>query len=138
MPRDLTQDNLSGLDLLEPRARAADSSRLPPSEGPRIGLGMTALVLGLIGILFTFLPVLAFPISVCGLVLGAIGLVAGFFSGGPALRWSIEGVVVCIVALSTNLIINFLPEGYALPNPSPARAWRQPADRPYVPPPAAR
>ena len=45
-------------------------SRLPP-----LGLGLASVALGAIGLMLFVLPILAIPISTCGLVLGLIGLV---------------------------------------------------------------
>ena len=50
----------------------------PPPVGPRNGLGTAALVLGIVGLFFSFIPitgVIAWPLVVIGLVLGITGTV---------------------------------------------------------------
>jgi hypothetical protein len=96
---------------------------------------MTSLVIGLIGMLLFFLPILGGPISALGLGFGVLGFLGAFFSKTESLRWSLGGIVVCSVALGVNLAIDYAPEGY-LPQRTVPAPWRPPNDRPYVPPPA--
>ncbi|MCC6417866.1 MAG: hypothetical protein IT429_06405 [Gemmataceae bacterium] len=126
--------------------RAADTSagsrwtilrHLAHVDSPLLGLGMTSLVLGIIGMLLFFLPVLGIPLSACGLAFGVIGFGMALFTGGPALRWSLSGVAASALALGVNVVLNAAPEGY-LPQPSVPPPWQLPSDRPFVAPPAAR
>ncbi|GAA2813039.1 hypothetical protein [Saccharopolyspora taberi] len=79
----------------------------PPAAGPRNGFGTTALVLGIIGLVFSFVPVVgvvAWPLVVLGLIFGILGTnragrgeatnkgaaIAGIATSGL-------GLVICIV-----------------------------------------
>jgi hypothetical protein len=79
--------------------------QLPPSPPPRNGLGTAGLVLGIIGLVFAFIPivgVIAWPLVIIGLVLGVLGVVRanrgratnrGVAIGGVAC--SALGLVIC-------------------------------------------
>ncbi len=126
--------------MIAAREPAAASARtmlglLAHRHSPLVGLGMTALVIGLIALLLAFLPVLGIPISAVGLVFGIAGFLGALVSKTGSLRWSLGGIAVCAVALGVNVAIDFAPRGY-LPPREPPRLWRSPNDRPYVPPPA--
>jgi hypothetical protein len=120
-----------------PEARLALLRRLTEQHAPLLGFGMTSLVIGLIGLMLFFLPILGIPISALGLCFGVVGAIGALFTGGPALRWSLGGVVVCGLALSVNLALDQAPRGYGDTYPVPA-PWQRPRDRPYVPPPSSR
>jgi len=110
---------------------------MPESPEPRfplLGLGMTSLILGVIGLMLSLLPVLGIPISVLGLFFGLVGLLGVFF-GVSSLRWSIGGIGVCSLALLVNLALTYAPGGY-VPDPKVPRIWQPVYDRPYVSPPA--
>jgi hypothetical protein len=111
-------------------------SQLAHRHSPLVGLGMTSLVIGLIGLLLFFLPVLGIPISAVGLCFGIAGFLGALFSKAGSLRWSLGGIGVCAVALAVNIAIDYAPQGYLPPREVP-RSWRPPNDRPYVPPPAS-
>lgn len=78
----------------------------PPAQ-PRNGLGTAGFVLGLVGLLFSFVPfvgVIAWPLVILGLIFGIIGIVRarngaatnkGLAIAGTAL--SAVGLVVCII-----------------------------------------
>jgi hypothetical protein len=100
-----------------------------------IGLGMTSLVLGVIGLILFSLPVLGIPISVLGLVFGSAGFVAAFFVRDATLRWSLGGIAICSLALVVNIALTYAPSGY-IPSREVPQSWRPIPDRPYVPPPA--
>jgi hypothetical protein len=111
------------------------TDNLPKPESPLLGLGMSSLVLGMIGLLLFFLPILGIPISVCGLFFGLVGLGAVFFPTGTSLRWSLAGVAASALALAINIAIVYAPAGY-LPGRKVPQMWQTVPDRPYVPPPA--
>jgi hypothetical protein len=107
------------------------------TDGPMIGLGMTSVVLGTVGILFFFLPVLGIPVSAFALLFGIVGFLGSIFKGGAPLRWSLGGMTASALALSMNLAIAYAPAGY-LPGRDVPKLWRSVPDRSYVPPPAQR
>jgi hypothetical protein len=109
--------------------------RLPETHSPFIGLGMTSLVLGVIGLMLFFMPILGIPISVLGLFFGLLGLSAVLLGGGATLRWSLGGIAVCALALLANIAIAYAPSGY-IPGRDTPPLWQNVYDRPYVPPPA--
>ena len=106
----------------------------PQMQSPPVAFGVTSFVLGMIGFMLFFLPILGAPISVIGLAAGIVGcLVAGATARG-SLRWSVAGVVVSCLALGINVAVAYAPRGYSPPPTGPDT--RSVPDRPYVPPPA--
>jgi hypothetical protein len=97
------------------------------------GLGMAALVLGMIGLVLFFLPILGIPVSACGLVCGVAGCCGAV--AGLSLRWSLGGVALCSLALLVNFAIYYAPAGYLQPHTAPG-AWNPVSDRPWVSPPS--
>jgi hypothetical protein len=110
-------------------------SELRPAPLPPFGLGMTALVLGTIGLMLFFLPVLGIPISGLGLVMGLIALVLAPFVKTIPVSWAAAGVAACALALVVNFAVYIAPLGY-IKNRPPPDPWHAPPDRPYIPPPA--
>jgi ABC-type Fe3+-siderophore transport system permease subunit len=114
-------------------------SSLPEVHSPPIGLGMTSLVVGTIGLMLFFLPVLGIPISAFGLFFGVLGLLVAFFGtragGGARLRWTLAGIAVSCLGLAVNVAIAYAPAGY-LPGREVPKSWQSPPDRPFVSPPA--
>lgn len=84
----------------------------PPMRTPPASLGMLSLVLGTIGLLLFFLPILGAPISAFGLLFGLIGLGFAFAPGGVRLRWSLLGCVLSAGALAINVAIAYAPGVY--------------------------
>ena len=76
-----------------------------PSSDPPVGLGLSSVILGAVGGLLFFLPVLSIPLGVVGLALGAIGFLAAIFCGCTSLRWSVVGIVVSGLALGIAVVI---------------------------------
>jgi hypothetical protein len=98
-----------------------------------LAFGLTSFVLGMIGFLLFFLPILGAPISVVGLFAGLAGcLVAGATTRG-SMRWSVGGAVLCLFALGLNVAVAYAPR-YGPPPTGPPTV--SVPDRPYVPPPA--
>jgi hypothetical protein len=100
----------------------------------RIGLGMTSLVLGTIGLFLFFLPVLGVPLSAAGLALGLIAALVAVTTGQSSLRWSVAGVAMAGLALGVNVAVATAPEGY-LTGRRPREDWRPPPGGPRPPPP---
>jgi hypothetical protein len=101
---------------------------------PPLGLGVASVVLGVISTLLFFLPILATPIALIGLLLAVIGCGLGVTSGRTSLRWSAVGLVVSGLALTINLAIAYAPSGFEHTPPSPPT---EPVPGvPYAPPPA--
>jgi hypothetical protein len=96
---------------------------------------MLSLVLGVIGPMLFFLPVLGLPLSALGLLIGLFAVALAFRAGGVRLRWSLLGCAMSALALSINIAIVYAPGGY-LPGPDVPPRWQPVPDRPYVPPPA--
>ncbi|HLJ94056.1 MAG TPA: hypothetical protein VKU02_12790 [Gemmataceae bacterium] len=111
-------------------------SSLPTVHNPPAAPGMLSLVLGVIGLLLFFLPILGIPISVFGLLFGLIGVLAAVRPGGMRLRWSLLGCAASALALAINFGIAYAPSGY-LPPPAVPQPWQPIPGRPTIPPPAA-
>jgi hypothetical protein len=108
-------------------------ANLPEMEPPRLAFGVTSFVLGMIGFMLFFLPILGAPISVIGMAAGIAGcLLAGATSRG-SMRWSVGGIVLCCLALGINVAVAFAPRFSAPPTGPPAVTV---PDRPYVSPPS--
>ena len=94
------------------------------NQSPPLAFGVASFVLGMIGFMLFFLPILGAPISVIGLGAGVVGcLVAGATSQEGSLRWSVAGVVLSCLARS----------GSTLASPMrPAATHPRPRDRPPI------
>ena len=104
---------------------------------PLPALGMASLVLGVIGLILAFLPILAAPLSACGIVLGIIGVITAFAVPGTYLRWAVAGLVTSILALGVDVALSLAPGAQGeVPTPRSPAMWQSPPDRPTVPPPA--
>jgi hypothetical protein len=77
---------------------------------PTNGMGVAALVLGIVGLVFSFIPVIgviAWPMVILGVVFGAVGISkAGKAPGTPkgtaiaGLTCSLVGLVICVLWLA--------------------------------------
>ncbi len=103
---------------------------------PVTGLGMSSLVLGTVGLMLFFLPILGIPLSVLGLFCGLLGAGIALFRPGVSLRWGLGGVGMSALALLMNIGIVFAPAGYIPTGGQEPPPWRAVPDRPYIPPPA--
>ena len=66
---------------------------------PPTGMGLTAVILGSVGALLFFLPVLGIPLGAAGLAFGIAGLLMAILGRWTSLRWSVAGIVVSALAL---------------------------------------
>jgi len=92
-----------------PEQRGGSGPRIP-DEPPRNGFGTTALVLGILGLLFSLVPfvgVIAWPLVILGLIFGVLGIVRvsrgkadnrGVAISGTVL--SALGLLVCVLYVS--------------------------------------
>jgi hypothetical protein len=103
---------------------------------PLTGLGMASLVLGTVGLMLFFLPILGIPISVLGLFFGLVGFGVALFRPRVSLRWGLGGIGMSALALLLNIGIVYAPAGYIPTGGQQPPPWRAVPDRPYVPPPA--
>ncbi|HEX3654198.1 MAG TPA: hypothetical protein VHV55_00250 [Pirellulales bacterium] len=108
---------------------------LPYVESPPLALGLMAVILGSVGSLLFFLPILGAPLSAIGLVIGLAGFAKGIGRDVEGVRWSLGGIVVCVMGLTINVAVDYAPEGY-IEDRSVPPMWQTAPDRPYVPPPA--
>ncbi|MEN6452036.1 MAG: hypothetical protein ABFC96_16220 [Thermoguttaceae bacterium] len=104
------------------------------THDPPLGLGLTAVVLGSVGLLLFFMPVLGVPLGGLGVLFGLAGLVSTVRVGRATLRWSIAGTVVSALALAIGLAIAQAPSGYGPSRPIPLDEQPVP-QRPFIPPP---
>lgn len=106
------------------------------STSTSLPLGLSAVVLGSIGLLLFILPILAIPIGACGLVLGSVGVLSAICRGSDDVRLSLAGIAVCVASLGIGAAIQFAPGGYVpLPGEPPHLPLQR--QRSYVAPPAS-
>jgi hypothetical protein len=98
-------------------------------------IGLVSTVLGSIGMLLFFLPILGTPLSAIGLVAALAGVTGAWADREISLRWSVAGLLICGAALTANLGMAFGPIDL-VPRYPVAPMWQPVPDRPYVPPPA--
>jgi hypothetical protein len=109
---------------------------LPYVESPPLALGLMSIILGSVGSMLFFLPILGAPLAAIGLTIGVAGFAKGIRGDVVGVRWSLGGVVVCVMALTINVAVDYAPEGY-IESRQPPPMWQMSPDRPYVPPPAS-
>jgi hypothetical protein len=109
-------------------------NNLPASPSPLTGLGVTSLVLGNIGLLFFFFPILGIPVSAIGLAFGLVALILPQTRRGPDLRYCIYGVLLSASALTLNTAIALGPSGL-VPHMDLPRAGFRGTPEPGNPPP---
>ena len=97
--------------------------------------GVASCVLGAVGLLLFFLPILGIPLASTGLVIGLIALLVAVFGGRSSLRLSVLGTVLALLALGANLAIALAPLNTVSQEAHP-HTWQEPPKRVYVAPPA--
>jgi len=103
---------------------------------PRVGLGLTSVILGAIGLVLFLVPIIGISISMAGLLAGMMGIVVAFLGGTASLRLSVAGIVLSGCGLAIIWAIALAPGGYFQPR-SVFPSLPPAIERPYVPPPAA-
>ena len=106
----------------------------PPSDPP-VGMGLTSVILGSVGTLLFFLPVLGVPLGIVGLTFGVTGFVIALLGGRTSLRWSVVGIIVSGLAVGIGAAIALAPAPY-LPSPPTTSVEESAPIRAYVAPPA--
>jgi hypothetical protein len=105
-----------------------------PIHDPPVGMGATSVVLGSVGLLLFFMPILGIPLSAVGLLFGVVGLLMAI-GGRSSLRWSPAGAVLCCLALGVGIAIAVVAS-HDLPDRSNRQTEQDAAERLYIPPPA--
>lgn len=102
---------------------------------PLPALGMTSFVLGVIGLLLFFLPILGAPLSACGILCGVVGIVGPWAPSSTSVRWAWAGLAASCMALGINVAVAYAPAGYLHFSGVP-RQGRPASDHSYVAPPS--
>ena len=71
--------------------RRSDMNSTRPTQVSMNPLGLLSMVLGAIGMLLFFMPILGLPLSALGLLFGLIGILMTLPCGGRGLRLSLQG-----------------------------------------------
>ncbi|HEX3724653.1 MAG TPA: hypothetical protein VHV08_00355 [Pirellulales bacterium] len=108
---------------------------LEPAAVSPIGLGLVSLVLGTIGLLLFFLPILGIPVAGCGFIAGLAALLIAIRQPGRSARLPIAGLVVSCAAMGIGTALAYAPVGHE-PSTSAPRLWQTPRGPLYIPPPA--
>jgi hypothetical protein len=78
------------------------------NTGAQFGLGVAALAVGAIGLVFAFIPclgwIIAVPAGIIGLILGVVGLIIGLTKGKQGLAFPIAGASVSFASIVVSLI----------------------------------
>ena len=106
---------------------------LPPRLWP--AFGMISLVFGHIALALFFMPVLGFPLAMCGLLSGLVGFFVALTYRGVNWRWSVAGLGVCMLAMAVNVAVSQAPEEI-VPRRRVAPQGQPAPLRPAPPPPA--
>lgn len=92
------------------------SPYVAPAAGPKQGLSLTSFILGLAGLVFSWVPILGFLSSVAAIVLGFIGkskepaapkwmwlvgIIAGFVAVALSILFIVLIIILPLIALST-------------------------------------
>ncbi len=88
----------------------------PPQQGypapgyhapPTNGMGVTSLVLGIVGLLFSFLPwvgVIAWPLVILGTIFGGVGIAKANNTPGMTKGLAVAGLVCSLLGLTICVI----------------------------------
>jgi hypothetical protein len=106
-----------------------------PASGPPLGAAVASVVLGAVGVLLFFLPILSIPLGGIGVIFGLVGAVWTLRGDARSLRWAIAGLVVSGAALCVGITIAKAAAG-RLQTPAGSVDIDRLNAQPYVPPPA--
>jgi hypothetical protein len=70
----------------------------PPAPAAKIGFGVTALVLGLVGILFCWIPLFGLILPILALIFGGIGI---YLQSGRGM--AVAGLVIGLITFAVSL-----------------------------------
>ena len=107
-------------------------SSVPHSPSVWNSLGITSLVIGLIGLALCFFPILGMPVSAVGVLLGALGFFVTRARNGPGIPWCLGGFTLSVIALGVNFAEWYSPSGI-LPKIENSRGELGPS-APRIPP----
>ena len=79
---------------------------------PPAGMGLTSVILGSVGALLFFLPILGIPLGAAGLAFGIAGLLMAILGRWTSLRWSVAGIAVSAIALGIGVLIALAPGAF--------------------------
>jgi hypothetical protein len=108
---------------------------LHPPPLPIVGLGLSSLTLGTVGLVLFFMPILGLPISALGLAIGLAGVANALFGGPVGLRMAYGGTWLSLLAVGVNTAIMVAPN-QPFPAPVPELVPHMQLRERFVPPPA--
>ena len=109
----------------------ASTTKKPAATYP---LAVASFVLGAVGLLLFFMPVLGIPLGSVGLLLGLIAFSVAIFGGPSSLRWSVLGTLLCVFALGIDVLVGNSPQVEEPPRKE--SQVREPPLPRWIPPPA--
>jgi hypothetical protein len=108
---------------------------LHPPPLPIVGLGLSSLTLGTVGLVLFFMPILGLPISALGLAIGLAGVGNALLGGPVGLRMAYGGTWLSLLAVGVNAAIMIAPnQPFSAPVPELVPHMR--LREQFVPPPA--
>jgi hypothetical protein len=105
-------------------------STVPQSSAWFPGLGVASLVLGMLGLLFFFMPIFGIPISALGLVVALVACVRGWSGRGARSPFALAGLFVCLTALVVNVAVSGGPRGRFYDHDTPVSRELGPSPEP--------
>jgi hypothetical protein len=108
---------------------------LHPPPLPIVGLGLSSLTLGTVGLVLFFLPILGLPISAIGLAIGLAGVGNALLGGSVRLRMAYGGTWLSLLAVGVNAAILIAPN-QPFPAPVPELVPHMQLRERFVAPPA--
>ncbi len=101
----------------------------------RLALGLVSPVIGAIGLVLFFLPILSIPLSAIALLLSVLAIVVLIRKADIALRWAFIGLVVSSTSLMVGVAMYYDAIG-EVPSRQIIPLWQPVPYRPTVSPPS--